>query len=155
MHAWHWYFTEGLPVVLVSYLVYFVIGCYYYWRHSWSSSKFPFLVYSLGFSVLTLSLSPHKEYRFLLPYFPHMILLAAYGVSWVPWKKLFFCLVALQVPVWVFLSLYHQVGPLAVTDSLRSRDPQSVGFLIGCHDAPYYSHIHKNIPMRFLHCEPL
>ena len=75
-------------------------------------------------------------------------------------KKSFAVLMlALQVPVILFFSLYHQRAQVQVMKALdletpESISPSSVLFLTPCHTTPYYSYIHKAIPMRFLDCSP-
>lgn len=43
-----------------------------------------------------------------------------------------------------------------VIQQLASADPNgtSVFFLTPCHTTPYYTHVHRPIPMRFLDCSP-
>ncbi|OMJ95884.1 hypothetical protein SteCoe_607 [Stentor coeruleus] len=143
---WHWVCSEGLPVVLLSLLPLFGFGV-------WKSLN-DLKTYSLLFSLLVISSSAHKEYRFLLPYFPHMIYVMTQAKSLIK-SKWFYAFIGLQIPVALFLSLYHQVGPLATMDFLMSQSPTKIGFFINCHGTPFYSHIHKDIPMDFLQCKPL
>ena len=56
------------------------------------------------------------------------------------------------------LGLMHQQAPISLMHHLRNENvltfKDSVLFLTPCHSTPYYSFLHKNIPMRFLTCEP-
>lgn len=64
-------------------------------------------------------------------------------------------LVALQVPIAAYFSLFHQSGTIAVVDWLAGRsDTSSVFFFMPCHSTPFSSHFHRDIPMRFLDCSP-
>ncbi|XP_064087057.1 GPI mannosyltransferase 3-like isoform X3 [Macrobrachium nipponense] len=58
----------------------------------------------------------------------------------------------------VYLGLVHQRGPLDAISVLRkeiaSHKNPSVLFLMPCHSTPYYSHLHRDVPLRFLTCEP-
>jgi len=38
--------------------------------------------------------------------------------------------------------------------SSNVKNGESVHFLMPCHSTPYYSHVHRNITMRFLDCSP-
>lgn len=62
-----------------------------------------------------------------------------------------------------YLSLVHQRGTLDVMPELskisnefkdESGNRASIFYLMPCHSTPYYSHIHANVTMRFLRCEP-
>ena len=64
-------------------------------------------------------------------------------------------MIALQVPIAVFLSFYHQIGALETIDWLRANNADNIGFFINCHGTPFYSHIHHNIPIDYLQCKPL
>lgn len=63
----------------------------------------------------------------------------------------------------VYLSLVHQRGTVDVMPHLakiakeyKDEDGHRAKllFLMPCHSTPYFSHIHQNISMRFLTCEP-
>ncbi|EEE56164.1 hypothetical protein OsJ_05068 [Oryza sativa Japonica Group] len=67
-------------------------------------------------------------------------------------------LILTNVPMALYMSLYHQRGTEDVMFYL-SREAQdgrvkSVLFLMPCHSTPYYSTLHYNLPMRFLDCTP-
>ncbi|CAG9332841.1 unnamed protein product [Blepharisma stoltei] len=154
VHPWHWYISNGIPTVLISYLLPFLLGIYFYISHSLQTKNFPILAVSLLFSLVFLSLSPHKEFRFLLPYFPYFLIISGYGMQFIKYKFLIWIIILLQIPIAFYLSIWHQSAPLATTDTLRNENLKSVAFWINCHGTPFYSHIHQNIPMDFLHCEP-
>jgi phosphatidylinositol glycan class B len=68
-------------------------------------------------------------------------------------------MLGVQVPMILFFSLYHQRAQVQVmsylqTSQTTSSSSLSVLFLTPCHTTPYYSYIHKAIPMRFLDCSP-
>ncbi|KAK7085194.1 hypothetical protein SK128_008232 [Halocaridina rubra] len=58
----------------------------------------------------------------------------------------------------VYLGMVHQRGPLDTMTVLRQDiakfESPNILFLMPCHSTPYYSHLHKNVSMRFLTCEP-
>jgi len=117
-------------------------------------------------TLLTLSLLPHKEMRFLQPILPLLLYPAATKLAkWTrgpPWRRTQMylttglSLLAVNAPIALYLSLVHQRGVVDVVGwaSTRSPAPQSLQFLMPCHSTPLYSHIHKNITTRFLTCEP-
>jgi len=117
-------------------------------------------------TLATLSLLPHKEMRFLQPLLPLLLYPAAVKMSqWTrgpPWRGvqvyisslLGLCL--LNLPLCLYLSLVHQRGVVDViswASDTRHRH-NSLLFLMPCHSTPLYSHLHQNIPTRFLTCEP-
>lgn len=113
------------------------------------------IVSMLACAVGFLSLSPHKEHRFLLSLLPAAVPVAAYGLSALRWKRpLMWLVVVLNIPALLYLSLWHQVAPLATMDFLRHEPVTSALFLVNCHGTPYYSHLHQPVPLTFLLCEP-
>ncbi|KAJ2358450.1 glycosylphosphatidylinositol anchor biosynthesis [Coemansia erecta] len=68
-----------------------------------------------------------------------------------------FLLVTNIVPA-LYLDLVHQRGVVDVMKHLRRGarlgTVTDIGFLMPCHSTPFYSHLHANIPMWFLSCEP-
>ena len=65
-------------------------------------------------------------------------------------------LILSNMAVGLYGCIVHQRGVIDVLHWLRSESSkvQDVLFLMPCHSTPYYSHLHHNIPMRFLTCEP-
>ena len=56
--------------------------------------------------------------------------------------------------------LYHQQGATAVMPYVAAQAAHGrvcdggVLFLTPCHATPFYSHVHRDVPMRFLDCSP-
>ncbi|XP_067929021.1 GPI mannosyltransferase 3-like [Watersipora subatra] len=78
-----------------------------------------------------------------------------------PWfspKTMLLLLVAGNLPMMLYFSVLHQRGSLDVVKFLHAesleKPKMSIIFLMPCHSTPYYSHIHTNITMRFLTCDP-
>eukprot|EP00603_Paraphysomonas_imperforata_P007236 CAMPEP_0114416698 /NCGR_PEP_ID=MMETSP0103-20121206/2566_1 /TAXON_ID=37642 ORGANISM="Paraphysomonas imperforata, Strain PA2" /NCGR_SAMPLE_ID=MMETSP0103 /ASSEMBLY_ACC=CAM_ASM_000201 /LENGTH=348 /DNA_ID=CAMNT_0001584935 /DNA_START=1106 /DNA_END=2152 /DNA_ORIENTATION=+ len=92
VHAWHWHVTQGLPTVLGLYCIPFVVAA---WRALmslrrsyinssmglfsgvfgvWTSEEalLAFALLTVALYIICMSLSPHKEFRFLLPCLPSM-----------------------------------------------------------------------------------
>ncbi|KAK6179580.1 hypothetical protein SNE40_011906 [Patella caerulea] len=61
-HPWHWYVSQGFPVVMATQLFPFIMGA---WK---SSNKVPLLL--IIWNIFIYSFLPHKEFRFLLPILP-------------------------------------------------------------------------------------
>ncbi|CAG0884469.1 unnamed protein product, partial [Cyprideis torosa] len=153
-HPWFWYFLVGLPTLLGPHLVPFLMSLGSIPRSIWP------LLATILFSVVCLSVLPHKEFRFLAPLIPASNIISGqylsrkWGPSWFPLLSVVLMLV--NLPVVFYLGTIHQSGPLVVMSSLQQRiqDRSSVVFLMPCHSTPFYSHLHRSIPMAFLTCEP-
>uniref|UniRef100_A0A0D3EQH2 Mannosyltransferase n=1 Tax=Oryza barthii TaxID=65489 RepID=A0A0D3EQH2_9ORYZ len=67
-------------------------------------------------------------------------------------------LILTNVPMALYMSLYHQRGTedamLYLSREAHDGRVKSVLFLMPCHSTPYYSTLHYNLPMRFLDCTP-
>lgn len=60
-----------------------------------------------------------------------------------------------QLLLAAYFSLVHQGGTVAAMDWLAAQPRvQSALFLMPCHSTPFYSHMHRPIPMTFLDCSP-
>lgn len=161
-----WYLYSGLPVLLgLNYLLlpfslFVVVKNYNYLK----SSKI--LVFTIIWSVCVFSLLVHKEFRFLLPILPmsifiiHSTTLHFKKISESMRKLTIFLLIIGNLVPGIYFSVLHQSGPIEVMNYLRNEIRYSensqvdILYLINCHGTPYYSHLHKNVSMRFLTCEP-
>ncbi|EDW68905.1 GPI mannosyltransferase 3 isoform X2 [Drosophila virilis] len=169
-HPWYWYFTVGLPTVLGINTLPFIFGIMQTVRQG---NKFPIskqLLISILVTLLVLSTVEHKEFRFVSSLLPLCLYVSAEALSrWSYrasrtqlWAAALVILVGNVVPGW-YLSTVHQKGPIELMPKLREiaqeyRDEReqraNILFLMPCHSTPYYSHIHENVTMRFLTCEP-
>ncbi|XP_037721691.1 GPI mannosyltransferase 3 isoform X1 [Drosophila subpulchrella] len=169
-HPWHWYFTVGLPTVLGINTLPFIFGIIETVR---KSNKYPVskqLLITIFLTLVVLSAVEHKEFRFvssLLPLCLYVItdVLSRWSYrasSTMLWTTALVILVGNVLPAW-YLSTVHQKGPIELMPKLREiaqeyRDERehqaNILFLMPCHSTPYYSHIHQNVTMRFLTCEP-
>ncbi|XP_022100896.1 GPI mannosyltransferase 3-like isoform X2 [Acanthaster planci] len=157
---WHWYLTQGLPVMIGTHVFPFILGI------RLAGRVYRPLVLLMIWTQFVYSLLEHKEYRFLLPLLP--IAMSFCGVCFSKLSKAgrasslaIFILVS-NLPVCLYTGLVHQRGTLDVMNYLQTvahapnahiRTP-SVLFLMPCHSTPLFSHIHANISMRFLECPP-
>ncbi|XP_021276661.1 GPI mannosyltransferase 3 isoform X2 [Herrania umbratica] len=171
-HKWHWYFTQGFTVMLFSFLPFCLAGIVKskYWKLS------GLIAWVLGlYSILG-----HKEFRFVLPVLPISLIFSGYSLAaleehgapngerkgpshihkkWPSKKQLAICfLLATNIPMALYMSLVHQRGTEDVMNYLSKEAARekvkSILFLMPCHATPYYSTLHRNLPMRFLDCSP-
>lgn len=168
-HPWYWYVTTGWPAVMGICIVPFLLSVVNLITGDYQPnlSIRRKLLTSILFTIFVYSLLNHKEFRFLLPVLPMAMYLVADYLSRVTrslrdvfvWFIAITLLVGNAVPAW-YLGLVHQRGTLDVMPQLakllresQEKEP-SVTFLMPCHSTPYYSHIHQNVTMNFLTCEP-
>ena len=140
-HPWHWYFSQGLPAVLGSLLPTTLMGGYLV---CWKQSKGAIVFVSIiGFVSFALSLTSHKEFRFVLPLLPIGCVLSGHALNvidektlgkftgqtnrsqsqqWRGWRSMFvnavFISMFLNFSVAAFLSLVHQRGAIDVMNFL-------------------------------------
>ncbi|KAI8811203.1 Alg9-like mannosyltransferase family-domain-containing protein [Cladochytrium replicatum] len=210
-HPWHWYISQGVPVVLFSYLPVIFWIAHLDFRsagrlsHSSSNIQPPstalqrrkYMYSLLAWIISIYSMLGHKEFRFIYPIVPIGCILVGCALNKIAVAekalrqindaadpstgdcqtlfrtvKRWFSPTRLKMVVfflWItntlaayYLGMVHQRG---VLDAEFYRYPHATNdhpgtamdgilFLMPCHSTPYYSHIHRNIPMRFLSCEP-
>lgn len=158
---WHFYIAQVIPAI--------------------AGPLFPLLLLSLAVrtgnteilqfmsgSIFFNSLLPHKEIRFLAPLSPLIVILSAQGYlalsaivkgRWRLLKRLFlFVILLANVVLGIYLARVHQSGVIAVMDHLREQvdrgNVNGVMFAMPCHSTPFYGYLHRNIPMKFITCEP-
>jgi phosphatidylinositol glycan class B len=154
VHTWHWYLTQGLPVIFTTMLPMIGYGLYSM-PPSIKQRMRPYLMMT-AWIVIVYSLLPHKEFRFLFPVVPVLLMVVAYGLQQLQrkWRKrVMLALVLTQLPMAFYLSLWHQRGVVDVMKWLRVQEG-SVGILMPCHSTPWFSIVHDQRPMWFLTCEP-
>ncbi|XP_030385200.1 GPI mannosyltransferase 3 isoform X2 [Scaptodrosophila lebanonensis] len=169
-HPWYWYFTVGLPTVLGINTLPFLYGIMETVR---KPEKFPIckqLLITIFLTLVVLSTVEHKEFRFVSSLLPLCLYVSSEALSrlsyrasrTVLWTIALVILFGNALPGW-YLSTVHQKGPIELMPKLRQiaqeyKDERehraSILFLMPCHSTPYYSHIHENVTMRFLTCEP-
>ncbi|KAL6980644.1 Mannosyltransferase aptg1 [Sarracenia purpurea var. burkii] len=177
-HKWHWYFTQGFSVMLFTFLPFSIAGNI--WSKKWKLSgliawvlgfysvlghkEFRFvlpvlpiaLIFS-GYSLATIG-NPDSSYG------------RRKGSSTIqtkcPSKKhlAVFLLLATNLPMAFYMSLVHQdtneieykltEGICDFAQKAHDGKVLNVLFLMPCHATPYYSTMHRNLPMRFLDCSP-
>lgn len=169
-HPFYWYFSSGLPAILGIGVIPFYLGVIDAMKF-WDDSKDrQVILTSIILTVSAFSLLPHKEFRFLLQILPLCLyIITQYLSKWsrnqsklLIWFVVGVIFVANAVPAG-YLGFVHQKGTLKVMEKLtdvaqnyktvHGQSPK-VFFIMPCHSTPYYSHVHANISMRFLTCEP-
>ena len=158
-HPWHWYITQGVPVMFGTQLVLLLPGVYYGAHHS-PATRHTLLV-ALTY-IAVFSMLGHKEFRFLYPVLPLLLPFAGFGVDWCRhrlspgWRRgLTWMLLWTQLLPGVYLNSVHQRGVVDVMQWLSTAsDVTRVVFLMPCHSTPFRAAVHRPVHMQFLTCEP-
>ncbi|XP_059637560.1 mannosyltransferase APTG1 isoform X2 [Cornus florida] len=174
-HKWHWYFTQGFPVMVFTFLPFSIAGIIL--SKQWKLSGLVAWVLGL-YSILG-----HKEFRFVLPILPVALIFCGYTLATIrrprssngkrkksvdshtthgkcslKMQLAILFLVATNIPMAFYMSLVHQRGTEDVMNYLSKEalngKVRNILFLTPCHATPYYSTLHRNLPMRFLDCSP-
>lgn len=165
-HHLFWYFFVGLPVLSGLLAVYLPFVGYEIIKNYRNLAKQFVCLVSILWTILIYSLLEHKEFRFLLPILPMIIYICTCtpftnNLMSNKFKKLLIgILVMTNILPGIYFSIIHQRGPLDTVKFLEhkltveSSDKHDIMYLTPCHAFPLYSHIHKNITIKFLTCEP-
>jgi phosphatidylinositol glycan class B len=159
VHTWHWYLSQGIPVIFTTFLPLLVYGFYRIYTQPVIYQRIQLLLYLSLWVITIYSLLPHKEFRFIFPIVPILLMVSAYGLQQIGstrWRKrIILLLMVTQLPFALYVSLWHQRGVVDVMLWLKQEPTvKSIGVLMPCHSTPWYSIIHKDIDMWFLTCEP-
>ena len=182
-HPMLWYIYAGVPAICGIALPMFLWEVLLLLRETYprtndaESTRSPRLTIFWIIASYTIlhSISEHKEFRFLLPVLPLMFILAGHamvqllrGISAFQSKLIIVALCLLNYPHLIYLSTVHQRGPIAANAVLtsimdkaaqqdKSNNQFSVHYLMGCHSAPAYSHLHVAdviVDVDYLDCSP-
>ena len=166
VEPWYYYFTHTfLPLLNISCLM-ALKGI-----TITQSRENPNKIYlaSIVFTIILLSLIPHKEQRFLLPLFP---LILCYGAQYLDQfngrmydKRILAVFISILnlVPL-IYLLFAHKVGATNVVSYLAKEletnktgafNQTNILFLLPCHSTPFYSHFHLDYRLDFLKCPPV
>ncbi|KAF9957498.1 hypothetical protein BGZ72_001780 [Mortierella alpina] len=180
---WHWYLSQGLPILFGIYLPLILLGT---WR-SWNTPttglnahlKHQVLYLSLWMLIVYSSLQ-HKEWRFLYPMLYPLLPYAGDSIyrtlllsntttnrSQRRSSKAASGMITVLVVVNAVMAWYtvwvHQRGVVDVMEWIRNEARQtdqirSLGVLMPCHSTPWYSHVHLRnkapLEMWFVTCSP-
>jgi phosphatidylinositol glycan class B len=165
-HPWHWYITQGLPLVLFTF---YPLTLWSLYQNASNGSILSLIIVPIAaFSVI-----PHKEFRFMMPIVPlslacagntlHQLQVHSSSSKKCSGRYLFRSILALfgvtNALAAFYFGVIHQRGVIDVMQYLR-QEARSTGtvtgvtFLMPCHSTPLYSHFHRKIPLRFITCEP-
>ena len=149
-HPFLWYFYAGLPFMLGPHILPLLNAI----TSEATRKKHALLVSICLFSILVYSLNPHKEFRFLLPLMPCLMIIAAESRILRITSTRF--LLITNLAMFSYFGIFHQAAPDAVISELARVKPESVLFLMGCHQTAFAAHLHgigvKSL--RQLDCSP-
>lgn len=80
VHSWHWYLTQAVPFLLTTYLPVLIYGLYVLWPQR-RQGAFDMLFASLGMTFGLSITTSHKEFRFLHPILPVLLIYTAVGAD--------------------------------------------------------------------------
>lgn len=153
-HPWFWYLTVGLPVAAGLLYPLFLQETYRWisalaapYRERTRQQLWAIIVVY----VLTISISAHKEFRFLLPVLPLLCILLERRVALLlkmKWSvRVLFWLLPNAVVI-AYLGLFHQSGSISVASDVvelatrSGRANVTLHLLLPCHSTPYLSYFH-------------
>lgn len=160
-HPFHWYLTQGFPVVLGPHILPYYAS-FAYVRKSRNLA----LASLTAWMILVYSLLSHKEFRFILTALPLAMCQVGTYFDAVAhrqrWRRNLVIggTTCLNILLFLYLSLFHQRGSLDAVNDIASEmetnpsQPYSILFLLPCHQHPYHAHVHRNVTLKFLTCEP-
>nr|POE82369.1 gpi mannosyltransferase 3 [Quercus suber] len=174
-----YYFTEGLPLLLTTFIPLAGIGMYQALRRHRTTlgpAKQQNILFTLALAVLTtvcaLTSIAHKEVRFIYPLLPLLHILAAKPLSQLYHSCSTRTLSLIALPtlainclIALYVTRIHQSGVIDVLHHIRHTHEvklaldasavTTVAFLMPCHSTPWRSHlIHSSIAAWALTCEP-
>ncbi|KAF8544834.1 Alg9-like mannosyltransferase family-domain-containing protein [Trichophaea hybrida] len=161
---WHYYLSQGLPLLLTSFLPVALYALYTSIR-TWSTFSPAFQLATTVLGVVGMySAIRHKEVRFLYPLLPMLHVLSAKTLQDLKWSiktknRILAGMILLNLPIAYYTSLVHQRGVVDVIEHLgnTSSEWKSVGFLMPCHSTPWRSSMRTTEAgkdMWALTCEP-
>lgn len=166
VHPWHWYLSQGLVSVITIHILPIVGGIYSSIKHR--SIHFIYLLVPF-FYIFVHSLLAHKEHRFILPIIPFLCIYSGHFLAHTLRKFaltkriLIFLMLLVNVPLAIYMGLFHQIGPNSALKFIRehsfvhfgSQKDFSVLYLMPCYSMPEYSHFHRfNVSVISLDCTP-
>lgn len=196
---WHYHVTQSIPILLTTVLPYSIRplvssvrrAIYHSSQQNMAtpsaalrSIRLGLLTKALIVTLTVWSCIPHKEWRFLHPLLPLLLLYptrylvdhyrpvggglwespttCAHSFLRINRRHFLYLLLSPVVP-YLYLSLLHGRAQVSVASWLRSRGADQPGisvlFVMPCHSTPWMSHIHRTsseeaAQWHFLTCEP-
>ncbi|KAH8739880.1 dolichyl-phosphate-mannose-glycolipid alpha-mannosyltransferase involved in GPI anchor biosynthesis [Cryptosporidium ryanae] len=169
-----YFFTETPLVTLFSYIPLFISGIYASLKARFVKKNKLFSIFQITtfFILITFSLSSHKEHRFIIPYFPFIMITNSIGLHYLLYlkqnkysvTKIFntstfkYLLIIQAIPALFFTTFHQRGGENVIRYFSRKKDlnenEDSIFFISQCHMYPIYSYLNKKIPIGFLDCSP-
>ncbi len=136
---WHYYLTQGLPLLLTTYLPFSLVALYQASSLPPTNIRFLFMT-TIFLTLAALSLISHKEVRFIYPLLPLLHILTAPTISAffqpdhpasapikatpaassnIRHKLILQSILALNILIAAYTTLSHQSGVISVTTFLR------------------------------------
>lgn len=149
---WHYYLTQGLPILLTTYLPSALHGL---WTH-----KVPLYGSVVAGVVALFSLIKHKEVRFISPLSPLLLVFAGYSISRLSRRMKRIVLpgaVLFNLALAYYFTRVHGAGVISVMHFLREDTPRngSLGFLMPCYSTPWQVYLQRpDIDVWKLSCDP-
>lgn len=149
VQPWHWYFSQGIPFIMLGYLPFLVTG--------WSRTPLKWKLILL-INIVVFSIIPHKEFRFIYFLLPIMHSVAAIGLPKIPrWLRRTACLMNLVVGI--YFSHFHQGGVVKAVELIRKdHSIDEVSFLMPCHSTQWHAHFQRyddpTFKPQFFTCNP-
>ena len=164
---WNFYLVQGLPILLTYAFIPFVSGML---TLPIFSGTTPFIgnfcrpLHQIRIVILVnlliYSLLPHKEFRFIYPLQPLLIIVAVYGVGTLKRSLqtltssrilqavigfLSKLVVLLALALSIILTYFNESGVIKVMKFLHNEPHiESLGFIMPCHSTPWQSYLHRN-----------
>ena len=153
---WHYYLTQGVPILCFPGVVWVVEGLS---AASKRASPKPLKV-AVGLVVWTIavySAAGHKEWRFLHPLLPVMHILASKSlvdsvtdahpsIRATLFTPLRGFMLSVSLGAIAYVALFHERAQVEVMHYLRhlpKNESLSVGFLMPCHSTPWQAYLHR------------
>ncbi|KAL5533101.1 GPI10 [Sanghuangporus sanghuang] len=139
---WHYYLTQGLPILLNICLPSFVFGSWSVFKRGLRHQRT--LLALIVWTIFIYSLLGHKEWRFLHPILPLMIILSAKSlVDGSSTSKAAGNDTNQSKPPSLLAQSRAQISVMSYLRSLNPSVLHSVGFLMPCHSTPWQAYLHR------------
>jgi phosphatidylinositol glycan class B len=122
-HPWHWYVTQGLPVVLGTGIPLLLHGIWLTFKTQPRINLIPLLL--ACWLTIVHSFIAHKEFRFVFPVLQLTMMYNGLSISYLllmknkAVKMMVYLLLLSNIPIAMYFSLIHQRGGYAVMEYLR------------------------------------
>lgn len=134
---WHFHIFQSIPILLMTYLPFFL--------HSFTLKRYRNLHQLVLIVVIGFLMISHKEFRFLYPIQPILILLVAGSINQLQnIKILVYGIILVNILIGIFFTQIHERGVIDVVNLIKEDSSiKSVGILTPCHSTPWQSHLHR------------